>query len=45
MGYKGELAHCFAVIMKELWTNKFAVLPTKFKSVVGKHHEQFRGNS
>ena len=39
MGCKGELAHAFATLVKEMWTNKFAVLPKNFKSTIGKYHE------
>jgi len=38
MAYKGEIAHAFAVIVKEMWTNKYAPMPTKFKSTLSKHH-------
>ncbi len=39
MGHKGELANAFALVIKEMWTNRFAVLPKSFKSIVGRLHD------
>mmetsp|Transcript_23238 Transcript_23238/g.22809 ORF Transcript_23238/g.22809 Transcript_23238/m.22809 type:complete len:87 (+) Transcript_23238:799-1059(+) len=44
MGCNGELINSFAILIKELWTNKYSVIPKNFKSSIGKYHEQFKGS-
>jgi uncharacterized UBP type Zn finger protein len=45
MGYKGEIADQFSQLLASMWTSRYACInePRKFKSIVSKYHEQFRG--
>lgn len=45
LGTKGELAIAYGQIIKYLWNgNKISVIPTRFKKILGKHHDTFRIN-
>lgn len=46
MGFEGKILNAFAPLIEDMYTSKFACVkqPRKFKSVMGKIHEQFSGN-
>uniref|UniRef100_A0A1W7RBY0 Ubiquitin carboxyl-terminal hydrolase 8 n=1 Tax=Agkistrodon contortrix contortrix TaxID=8713 RepID=A0A1W7RBY0_AGKCO len=46
LGYKGEVAEEFGIIMKALWTGQYRYIsPKDFKITIGKINEQFAGYS
>ncbi|XP_008830024.1 ubiquitin carboxyl-terminal hydrolase 8 [Nannospalax galili] len=46
LGYKGEVAEEFGIIMKALWTGQYrCISPRDFKVTIGKINDQFAGYS
>jgi len=43
MGFEGKILNAFARLIEDMYTSKFACVkePKKFKSIMGKFHEQF----
>ena len=46
MGFEGKIINPFARLIEDMYVSKLACLkePKRFKSVMGKFHEQFQGN-
>jgi hypothetical protein len=43
LGYKGQIVDAYAGLLSDMWTSHLACFPKRFKNMLGRHHEQFRG--